>query len=110
MKKLHLALTTVDLARSVEDYSERLGCRPAVVIGEDYALWRTDSLNLSLRRDPDSPAGQLRHLGWEDPAAPGFSSDIDVNGIVWERFSADEQAAEIEAVWPGSGYRPDSSS
>ncbi len=30
----------------------------------------------------------------------------DVNGILWEIVTAETQAEEIEAVWPGTGYVP----
>lgn len=41
-------------------------------------------------------AGQLRHLGWEDADAVGvdgalLESPVDVNGILWERFSSAAQ-------------------
>ncbi|MBD1915661.1 MULTISPECIES: hypothetical protein [Cyanophyceae] len=109
MKKLHLALSSRDIAASVADYSARLGCRPALVIEGTYALWRTESLNLSIRHAPGVAPGQLRHLGWEDDAAEGFTAEVDVNGITWERFAARHQAEEIQAAWPGTDYRVDDS-
>ena len=105
MKRLHIALASADITATVADYTARLGCAPVVVIADEYALWRTDGLNLSVRRDANCRPGELRHLGFEDPAASEFTATTDVNGIVWERFTAELQAAEIEAAWPGSGYR-----
>lgn len=104
-KKLHIALSTKDIAASVADYSARLGCRPDLVLEGSYALWRTDQLNLSIRQAAGVPPGQLRHLGWEDDEAESFSRDTDVNGIVWERFTAHHQADEINEIWPGVHYR-----
>ena len=104
MKKLHLALSTDDIAASVADYSERLGCAPAIVIEGAYALWRTDTLNLSIRQGAGVAPGQLRHLGWEDDQAEAFTFDRDVNGITWERFAARHQAEEINETWPGTDY------
>jgi hypothetical protein len=104
MKKLHLALSTDDIAASVVDYSTRLGCAPALVIEGAYALWRTETLNLSIRQGAGVAPGQLRHLGWEDDDAEGFSSEVDVNGITWEHFAAHHQAAEIAAAWPEASY------
>ncbi|NNC64141.1 MAG: hypothetical protein HKN84_05105 [Gammaproteobacteria bacterium] len=104
MRKLHVAISSNDIARTVEDYSQRLGCDPCVVIPEEYALWRTDTVNLSVRRDGTATPGSLRHLGWEDPDAKAFSTDTDVNGIVWEHFSAEQQADEINDAWPGTYY------
>ena len=106
MKKLHLALATHDIESSVKEYSLRLGCDPVLVIEHEYALWRTDCLNVSLRSDPDCDPGTLRHLGWEVPAADVFSSDTDCNGIVWEQFTQQQQADEIKMLWPDSEYQP----
>lgn len=107
MKRLHLAIATQDIAGTVADYSVRLESKPCVLIDGEYALWRTAQLNLSVRHDPTCKPGELRHLGWEDPAAPEFSESRDVNGIVWERFSAQQQATEIDEIWPDSGYKVD---
>lgn len=105
MKKFHLAIGVTDIARSVEDYSHRLGCRPALVIPNEYALWRTASLNLSIRHVDQNP-GMLRHLGWEDVSASSFTQDTDTNGIVWEHFSAEQQAKELSDTWPQAKYKP----
>ena len=104
MRRIHVAISTGDIDRTVEDYSQRLGCDPCVVVPGEYALWRSDTVNLSVRQDATVPPGSLRHLGWEDSAATEFSTDTDVNGIVWECFSAARQAQEIEETWPGTGY------
>lgn len=104
MKKLHIALSTDDIAASVVDYSARLGCAPVLVIDGAYALWRTETLNLSIRQGSEAAPGQLRHLGWEDDEAKAFSADVDVNGITWERFAAQHQADEIQSIWPGTEY------
>jgi len=45
-------------------------------------------------------------VGWEDPSAEEFSVDMDVNGIVWENFSAEQQADKIEQAWPGTKLQP----
>lgn len=105
MHKFHLALSVVDIEDSVRDYSERLGCKPTLVIAGEYALWRTESLNFSIRKVADAQAGTLRHLGWEDESADAFTSTIDVNGIVWERFAAAQQLEEIKSLWPHASSR-----
>jgi hypothetical protein len=105
MKRFHIAIGVADIARSIDDYSVRLGAAPSVVVTGEYALWRTGTLNLSIRRTGEE-AGALRHLGWEDPAAPGFSKDRDVNGILWEHFSASEQDREIVQTWPDAQFLP----
>jgi hypothetical protein len=107
MKKIHIALATNKIQETVEDYSKRLACEPCLVIPEQYALWRTDFINLSVRQDDSCKAGELRHLGWEDSAAESFTSDTDVNGILWERFNANVQSEEIEEAWPGTGFIPE---
>lgn len=106
MKKLHIALSTKNVADSIRDYTARLGVKPCSLIENEYALWRTESLNLSIRRDPSCKAGELRHLGWEDESASEFSKEIDVNGIVWENFNAQQQANEINELWPEAKYQP----
>ncbi|QMU61996.1 MAG: hypothetical protein GKR92_09940 [Gammaproteobacteria bacterium] len=105
MKKLHISISTDKLDESIKDYSERLGQQPCSLVNNEYALWRTEALNVSIRRDKDSSPGLLRHLGWEDDSALEFSSEIDVNGIIWERFNAKHQADEINELWPQANYR-----
>ena len=99
MKKFHIALSVADIQKSVEDYSRRLGMSPELVIENEYALWRTETLNFSIRRTGEG-IGALRHIGWEDPAALSFTSDTDVNGVLWENFAEPHQKAEIENFWP----------
>ena len=99
MKRIHIAINASDIARSVADYTGRLGCAPSVVVPDEYALWLTPEVNFSIRRTADQ-AGLLRHLGWEDDTSSEFSQDTDVNGVVWERFSRELQAKEIEDTWP----------
>jgi hypothetical protein len=98
--KFHIALSVADLDASITDYSLRLGCSPCVVVPHEYALWRTDTLNFSIRETAEA-GDKLRHLGWEDSTAESFTQDTDVNGIPWERFAASQQQAEIESLWPG---------
>ena len=107
MKKIHIALSTNQIEQTVEDYTKRLACEPCLLIPDEYALWRTDFINLSVRKDESCKPGELRHLGWEDPEAEEFTSENDVNGILWERFSAKVQAGEIAELWPGTRYVPE---
>ncbi len=100
--RFHIALSASDIETAVDDYRNRLGVEPVVTVGGTYALFRTRELNLSIRKDDAVPPGHLRHLGWEDPNAGTFSSEQDSLGIVWERFSAEAQASEIQAAWPGT--------
>src|SRR3970282_2890066 len=98
-KRLHLALGVEDIERSVADYTQRLGHEPDLVIPNAYALWRTDSLNVSVRRTGAEEAGKLRHLGWESDDAAAFTSDVDCNGIRWESFAAEQHAAELKGIY-----------
>jgi len=98
MRRFHIALAVADLAASIEDYRHRLGVAPTAVVPGKYALFRTEQLNFSINEMP-ARAGQLRHLGFEDDAARGFSSDHDVNGIEWELFSPADQDAKIPEVY-----------
>lgn len=106
MRRLHIAIAVADINASVKDYSTRLGQEPALVVPHEYALWRLPHLNLSIRRTTEG-IGMVRHLGWEDDDAATFSTDIDVNGIFWETFSARQQAEEIRKIWPQIRYEPD---
>lgn len=106
MKKLHIAIATNKIKEIIKDYSARLGVEPCSFVEGEYALWRTDSLNVSVRQDSSCKPGELRHLGWEDPSASEFSQDTDVNGIVWERFNAQHQADEINELWPEANFKP----
>jgi catechol 2,3-dioxygenase-like lactoylglutathione lyase family enzyme len=100
MRRIHIAIATHDIAATVEDYSKRFGLQPCVVVANEYALWRTESFNFSVRQDTRCQPGELRHLGWEDEAAQTFTSETDCNGILWEQFAAHHQAAEIQEIWP----------
>jgi catechol 2,3-dioxygenase-like lactoylglutathione lyase family enzyme len=106
MKRLHIAISTDKIEQSIQDYTDRLGCPPCSQVAGEYALWRTETVNLSIRQDRKCAPGSLRHLGWEDPSAPSFSEEQDVNGIVWERFQAQHQADEINKLWPEAKYCP----
>jgi hypothetical protein len=94
MKRFHIAIAVRDLQTSIADYSKRLGQGPNAVVAGKYAMWRTDLLNFSINEMPER-AGQLRHVGFEDDSAAEYSSSSDVNGILWEHFSATEQDERI---------------
>jgi hypothetical protein len=94
MKRFHIALAVADLDASIADYSARLGQPPQAVVIGTYAMWRTDQLNFSIRQQPER-AGRICQLGFEDDAAPSFSSTTDVNDIEWQRFSTLEQDLRI---------------
>ncbi len=98
MKRFHIALAVTDLQASIADYTQRLGQDPTVVVLDKYAMWRTDLLNFSINQLPER-AGQLRHLGFEDDTAQGFSSDRDTNGIEWELFSPQAQDEKIVEIY-----------
>ncbi|WP_019937443.1 hypothetical protein [Bordetella sp. FB-8] len=98
MKRFHIALAVANLEASISDYSARLGQAPSAVVPGQYAMWRTDLLNFSINEMPGK-AGQLRHVGFEDDSVPGYSSSIDVNGLMWELFSAAQQDARIVSTY-----------
>ena len=98
MKRYHIALAVDDLDTSIRDYSQRLEQEPTVVVAEKYAMWRTDILYFSINQIPER-AGQLRHVGFEDEAKEGFSSDFDPNGLEWEHFSPDAQDQKIVEMY-----------
>lgn len=106
MKKLHIAIATNKIEETIKDYTIRLGVAPCSFVDNEYALWRTDSLNFSVRQDATCKPGELRHLGWEDPSASEFSQDTDVNGVIWEHFNVQQQADEINELWPEANFSP----
>ena len=103
MKKIHIALAVKNLDSSINEYSRRLGSRPVVIVEGQYALWRTTEVNLSISEKPDQ-AGQLRHLGFEDPEATQMRAEYDINGLMWEQFTAEQQRDEILQHYPQADY------
>jgi len=93
-RRIHVALAVRDFDASLRDYGSRLGVGPCCVVDRTYALFRTDQVNLSISFHPDPPCA-LRHLGFEDTGAPEMTAERDVNGIEWERFTEEQQKAEI---------------
>ena len=106
MKRIHVALAVSSLDDAVADTRHRLGVEPCVVVPDTYALFRTASVNLSLTVNAEL-AGQLRHLGVEDPEADSFAAEPGPDGFVWERFTAEQQADEINTYWPQANYAPE---
>ena len=98
MRRIHIALAVESISKSVADYSQRIGIEPTVVFSGKYALWRTDQMNFSINEQPEK-TGQLRHLGFEDGDAIGFSTDHDCNGIMWELFSPQAQDEKIVEMY-----------
>ncbi|MEM7758970.1 MAG: hypothetical protein AAF298_12710 [Cyanobacteria bacterium P01_A01_bin.40] len=107
MKKFHLAIATDNISATIQDYSDRLKAQPCLIISGEYALWRTETLNISVRQDLSCSTGSLRHLGWEDSSASAISVETDINGILWENFTAEQQATEIREIWSQVEYQPE---
>ncbi len=98
-RRFHLALGVADLAVLIADYSARLGMEPECVVPGEYALWRTEGLHVSIRVVRAAEAGQLRHLGWEEPEAAS-SQPILISGCIGPRgdsYVADQQMSADEA-------------
>lgn len=100
-KKFHIAVAVSDIEATVQEYSRRLGTAPVLVVADEYALWRTATLNFSIRKTTDAP-GTVRHVGWEDPTAIGFTQEKDANGLLWEHFTQKDQQEEIGRSWPAA--------
>lgn len=100
MKRFHLALGVPRFQEAVADFQAQLGIAPVLVIEETYALFRTETMNISLRKEASLTVSQLRHCGWEDPFAKTFSEQKDTNGLIWEHFTREEQLREIKDIWP----------
>ena len=45
-----------------------------MVVEGEYALWRTDAMNVSIRC---SETIGMRHVGWEDDSATAFNKEAD---------------------------------
>ena len=98
MRKFHIAIGVTDIEKSIEDYSIRLGDNPSIHIEGEYALFRTASINMSIRKVENTTTG-VRLIGWEDDGATGFSEDKDCNGLIWEIFNKKAQEDEISRLW-----------
>ncbi len=98
MRRIHIALAVANLEESITDYTKRLGAQPNVVVEDTYAMWRNDQMNFSISQLPEQ-AGQLRHLGFEDDDATGFTADRDPNGILWEWFSPSARDEKIRELY-----------
>jgi len=75
------------------------GCEPAKLVAGEYALWRTETLNFSIRRAKETPA-TLRHVGWERPGGARVSKK---NRCEWNCVGALQRRApakRIEELWP----------
>jgi hypothetical protein len=103
--KVHLAIAVESLERSIAEYTKLLGVAPALVIPGQYALWRNDLLNLSIRCSGESK-GTVRHVGFERDDATKFEEYRDCNGLLWETFNKHHQAEEIRSVWKDVSYHP----
>jgi len=98
MKKFHISLAVKNIEESVVEYSAKFGVEPQIVIDGKYALWRAEGLNFSISQKPEI-AGQMRHLGFENPDAESFTTSTDCNGILWEEFTEQMQKEEIEIFY-----------
>lgn len=98
MERFHIGLAVEDLGTSIDDYSKRLGQDPNTVVPGKYAVWRTSLLNFSINEMPER-TGELRHIGFENDDAEGFSNSVDVNGIEWELFSEKDQDEQIMEIY-----------
>ena len=103
MKRIHIAVAVANFADSVAEYTKRFGQHPCCTVAGEYALWRTEILNFSMKVDANN-AGEIRHLGFENDAAKVFGETTDVNGIVWESFSYEQQRQEILQRWPDAQF------
>jgi hypothetical protein len=71
VKRVSLALGITDVESSADDSSQRLGCRPDLLIPGKYALWRTDAVNLSIRKVGHEEGGARRGHGSGDVVRSG---------------------------------------
>ena len=103
MKKFHVSISVSNIDASIEEYSKKLGCEPCLKIPNEYALWRTDTLNFSIGKSEENP-GNISHIGWEDSRLSSFKEEKDINGITWEYFDPKSQEKEINNHWENVNY------
>lgn len=103
--RTHIAVAVKDIEESVAEYTRLLGQGPELVIPGTYALWRTQALNMSIRKTGEG-AGTVRHVGFELDEAGKFTEYRDCNGLLWETFNKHHQADEIRSVWKDVEYTP----
>jgi hypothetical protein len=103
MRRIHVALAVSSYAAAVQEYTARLGRPPCCTVEGTYALWRTEHVNMSISVKP-AESGKLRLLGFEDTDANDFGEEMDSQGFVWERFSAEDRNAEILKQWPHAKF------
>jgi hypothetical protein len=63
VKRVSLVLGITDVESSAHDYSQRLGCRPDLPIPGKYVLWRSDAVNLSIRKVGHKRVGLAGGMG-----------------------------------------------
>lgn len=66
MERFHIALGVANVEASADEYLQCLGCRPDLFILGKYALWRTDAVNLSIRKVGPEEGGARREHGSGD--------------------------------------------
>ena len=81
MKRVHLALGVADdVEVSIDDSLQRLGCRSDLLVPGAHVLWRTDAVNLSIRRVGHEEGGARRGHGramWSGVAMLSNSNYLD---------------------------------
>jgi catechol 2,3-dioxygenase-like lactoylglutathione lyase family enzyme len=104
MKRVHIAIGIANIDESIDHYSKKILSKPNVIVPGEYAMWRTNILNLSIRKVSEAP-GMVRHLGFEEDGIEEFVEEKDINGIVWESFSPEQQHEEILKFWPNAIFQ-----
>ena len=66
MKRFNIALDVLDVESSIDAYSQRLSRRPDLHIPGKYVLWRTDVVNLAIRKVGHEEGGAHRGHGSGD--------------------------------------------
>jgi len=105
MQKIHIAISVYNLDESIKDYTFRFGIKPEVIVPDRYALFRTEILNFSISKREGIEGGQLRHFGFEVDDTLKFKEEKDINGFIWEEFSASAQRDEILSRWPNAIFK-----
>lgn len=101
MERVHIAIGVSSLSESISFYEKKFSVSPELIIPHEYALFKTETMNISLRVVPENQIG-VRHVGVESMRFDSFTAEKDPSGVLWESFNEQAQYDEIEEIWPNS--------
>jgi len=105
MKRFPVAFGIADVESSAGDYSQRLGCRPDLLVSVKYVLWRKDAVNLSILKLAHKEGGARRGVGGRGQEGRCYPA-----AITWMESSADSACwSHVRQNRSASGHGADPS-